>query len=180
MAQSGIPAVAGWPQKADISMVTASGTGTINVGDWLFYSGQFVLAGNSGLASTAYTKTSGAGVALESNPVFDPYGRSLQNSGLKVLVEGHILVSAGFSGQPALGVGAFPITTGSGAYGATGLTGLGATWQTAQVLNGSAMSGTANGQAFAVATVIGSQNFVNAGTGELMLRVVALDPAVRG
>lgn len=180
MAQSGIPAVPGWPHKSDISMFTASATGNISIGDWLFHSGQFVLAGNSGLASTAYTKTSGAGVALESNPVLDPAGRSIQNSGLKILVEGVVLVSAGFSGQPGNGVAAFPISTGSAAYGPTGLTGLGATWQTAQVTFGSAMAGTAVGQAFGVATVIGSQNFVNGGTGELLLRLVALDPAVRG
>lgn len=180
MAQSGVTAPAGFPQKWDITLATASGTGTINVGDWLMYSGQFVLASYSGLASTGYWKTSGAGVALESNPVLDPAGRSILNSALKIMVEGVIVVSANFSGQPALGLGAYPDASGSGVAATTGLTGLGATWQTAQVINGSAYSGTANAQRAPVATVIGSQNFSNAGTGELILRVVPLAPDVRG
>lgn len=180
MAQSGVTAAWSIPKTWDISMAVNSATGTINPGDWLFYSGQFVLAGYSGLASTAYYKTSGAGVAMESNPVLDPAGRSIQNSAMKVLVEGILVVSANASGQPALGLGAFPVASGSGVAGTTGLTGLGATWQTAQVFNGSALSGTANGQAAAVATVIGFQNPSNAGTGEYILRLQALAPDVRG
>ena len=178
MAQSGITAQWGLPLKWDITMVTAQFTGTINPGDWLAYSGQFVVATNSG--HTAYWKTSGAGVALESNPIYDNAGRSILNSAGKILVEGILLGSASFSGVPPLGLGAFPDATGSGVFAPTGLTGLGATWNTAQVINGSAYSGTANGQRAPVATVIGSQNFTNAGTGELILRLSPLAPDVRG
>lgn len=166
------------PYKTTISICTASATGTINVNDWLTYSGQFVVATNSG--HTAYWKTSGAGVALESNPMYDRFGNSVQNSGMKILVEGILRVSANFSGRPTLGVGAYPDATGSGLAAPTGLSGLAATWQTAQVLNHSAQSGTATPQAAPVATVIGSLNFGNAGTGEMDVRLVALPPDVRG
>ena len=90
------------------------------------------------------------------------------------------MASANFSGVPTLGLGAYPDATGSGVAAATGLTGLGATWQTAQVVNNSALSGTANAQQPAVATVIGSTNFANAGTGELVLYLSPLAPDVRG
>jgi hypothetical protein len=172
---SGIPAV---PFKTDISLTTAYYTGTVSVGDWLAYSGQFVVATNSG--HTAYWKNSGAGVALESNPMFDQFGNSVLNSGGKILVEGVLRVSANFSGVPTLGIGAYPDATGSGVAAATGLTGLGATWQTGAVVNHSALSGTASPQAAPVATVIGSYNHSNAGTGELDIRLVALGPDVRG
>lgn len=178
MAQSGLPALPSVPQKWDISLSTASATGNINVGDWLAYSGQYVVATNSG--HTAYWKTSGAGMALESNPVYDNAGRVIENSALKVMSQGIVLVSAGFSGQPTLGLGVYPISTGSGVASPTGATGVGATWQTAQVRTISALSGTANAQQAAVATVIGSQNFVNGGTGEILVRFAPLDPAVRG
>lgn len=178
MAQSGVLAAPGLPYKTDISLATASATGNISPGDWLAYSGQFVVATNSG--HTAYWKTSGAGVALESNPMIDQAGRNVLNSGMKIMVEGQVWVSAGFSGQPALGLGAYPNATGSGVAAPTGLTGVGATWQTAQVQNGSALSGTANGQQAPVATVIGSQNFSNGGTGELLIRLASLAPDVRG
>lgn len=179
--QSGVPAVYSVPSLWDISMTTASATGTINPGDWLSYSGQFVLSQFSGAApGTAYWKTSGAGQAMEANPVYDPAGRSIQNSALKILVEGVSVVTAAFSGQPTLGLGVYPVATGSGVWSPTGKSGIGATWQTAQVVNGSALSGTASPQAAPVATVIGSQNFANAGTGELIVRFMALAADVRG
>lgn len=181
MANTGQQAVAGIPQRYDIGFAVASATGTINPGDWLAYTGQFVVAQFSGGApGTAYWKASGAGIALQSNPVLDPAGRSIQNSAMQIMVQGVTVVTAAFSGQPGLGVGAYPVSTGSGVAAATGLTGVGSTWQTAQPSFGSALSGTANGQQPAVATVIGSQNFANAGTGELIIRVVALAPDVRG
>ena len=178
MAQSGIVASPSLPLRYDISVITAQATGTVSVGDWVAYSGQFARATNSG--HTAYWKTAGAGIALESNPVYDPAGRAIQNSGLKILKAGVFMASANFSGVPTLGLGAYPDATGSGVAAATGLTGLGATWQTAQVVNNSALSGTANAQQPAVATVIGSTNFANAGTGELVLYLSPLAPDVRG
>lgn len=179
--QSGLNAIPSIPSIWDISVATASATGTINPGDWLCYSGQFVISQYSGAApGTAYWKTSGAGVAMESNPVYDNFGRTTQNSAMKILVEGVTVVTAAFSGQPALGLGVYPVATGSGVYAPTGKSGIGATWQTAQVYNGSALSGTANAQVPGVATLIGSQNFANGGTGELIIRVMALPPDVRG
>lgn len=180
MAVTAVSAVKALPFQTNISLCTASGTGTINVGDWLQYSGQFVLVGFSGQGSTAYWKTSGAGVALESNPMYDQFGNSVQNSGMKILTQGILHVTASFSGRPALGVGAYPDASGSGLAAPTGLTGIGATWQTAQVQNHSGLSGTATPQAAPVATVIGSQNFGNAGTGELIVRLMPLAPDVRG
>lgn len=181
MSVTAIPARADVPVQTNINITVASATGTVSEGDWVCYSGQFARSQFSGGApGTAYWKTSGAGIALESNPVYDPAGRSILNSAMKILVEGHVWVSAAFSGQPANGIGAYPVTTGSGVGAATGLTGVAATWQTAQVINGSAYSGTANAQHPAVATVIASRNFSNGGTGELLIRLAALAPDVRG
>lgn len=172
---SAVPAV---PYQEDVTYAQASATGTINPGDWVAYSGQFVVATNSG--HTAYWKTSGAGVAIDSNPLYDQFGNSVLNSAMRILVEGMVWQTAAFSGQPTLGLGAYPLTTGSGVAAPTGRSGVGATWQTAQVINGSAYSGTANAQRAPVATVIASRNFSNAGTGEMLVRLVALAPDVRG
>ena len=171
-------AVRAFPQSWDIQLTTASATGNIFVGDWLAYSGQFVVHTNSG--ETAYWKTSGAGVALESNPMYDQFGNSVLNSAMMIGVQGVFRVTANFSGRPTLGIGAYPDATGSGVASPTGLSGFGATWQTAQVVNHSALSGTASPQAAPVATVIGSENFSNAGTGELIIRLMALPADVRG
>lgn len=178
MGASAIGAVPALPQRYDISIVTASATGKINQGDWLAYSGQYVHATNQGHSAT--WKSSGAGVALDSNPTYDSFGNIVTASSLKILVMGEIRVSASFSGVPALGVGAYPDATGSGVGAPTGLTGVGATWNTGVVLFGSALSGTANAQALPVATVVGSTNFANAGTGELIVRLMPLAPDVRG
>lgn len=128
MAVTAVSAVAAVPYKTDIGIITAHATGTINVGDWVFYSGQRVLAGYAGMSNTAYDLASGAGVALESNPVYDQAGRTAINSGLKILVQGIIRVSGAQSGQPNLGLLAYPASTGSGVAAPTGLSGLGATW----------------------------------------------------
>lgn len=174
-ALSGVPGV---PYRTDTTILTASATGTINVGDWLCYSGQFVISQFSGAApGTAYWKASGAGIALESNPMIDWRGRSVLNSGMKYMTEGMLRVTAAFSGQPTLGVGAYPVSTGSGVGAATGLTGVGATWQTAAPV---LASGATAGRAAPVATVVGSLNFSNAGTGELDIVLRGLQPDYRG
>lgn len=178
MGATGILAQAAIPQRFDISIITASASGKINESDYLAYSGQYVFATNSG--HSAYWKASGAGVALESNPTYDSFGNIVTASALKVLVMGEIRVSASFSGQPGLGVAAYPDATGSGVHAPTGLTGLGATWNTAQVYHGSALSGTANAQVPGIGIVVGSTNFANAGTGELIVRIMPLAPDVRG
>lgn len=178
MAITPISAVPALPYFDNIGFTQTSGTGNINVGDWVAYSGQFVVATNSG--HTAYWKHSGAGVAIQANRVYDPAGRVILNSSLQILVEGLIWVTASFSGQPANGIGAYPDATGSGVAAPTGASGIGATWNTAQVRFGSALSGTANGQQAPVATVVASRNFSNGGTGELLIRLQALAPDVRG
>lgn len=180
MSVSGNSAVPATPYQWNIGLAVAQSTGVINVGDWLQYSGQFALPGFSGQGSTAYWKTSGAGVALESNPVYDQAGRAIQNTAMKILVEGSLWVTAAFSGVPPLGLGAYPVSTGSGVFAPTGNSGVGATWQTAAPLNHSGLSGTATPQAAPVATIIASRNFGNAGTGELLVRLMALPPDVRG
>lgn len=173
-----ISAVPNLPYQDDIRYTQASATGTINPGDWLLYSGQFVMATNSG--HSAMWKASGAGVALDSNPMYDQFGNSVFNSAMRVLVEGTMWVTAAFSGQPTLGLGAYPVSTGSGVAAPTGRSGIGATWQTAAPSFGSAMAGTASPRQAPVATVIGSRNFSNGGTGELLIRLMALAPDVRG
>lgn len=166
------------PYQEDTKYVQHSAAGNVNPGDWLAYSGQYVFATNSG--HTAYWKTSGAGIAMDANPTYDQAGRSVINSALLAGNDVTFWATAAFSGQPTLGLGAYPVSTGSGVGAVTGQTGLGATWQTAQVRNNSALSGTANGQQAPVATIIGSRNFSNAGTGELLLRVTQPAPDVRG
>lgn len=175
-AMSGIP---GAPYRLDTTILTASATGTINVGDWLAYSGQFVISTCSAAApaGTAYWKASGAGIALESNPMIDWRGRSVLNSGMKIMTEGMLRVSAAFSGEPGLGVGAYPVSTGSAVGGVTGMTGVGSTWQTGQPV---LASGATAGRAAPVATVVGSLNYSNAGTGQLDILLRPLAPDYRG
>jgi hypothetical protein len=181
MSQSAIKGVPATPYRSEIRFAAASGTGNINPGDWLCYSGQYVIAQFSGNApGTAYWKSSGAGVAIQANPIYDQAGRVIQNSALQFMVEGIAVVSAAFSGEPGLGLSVYPVSTGSGVAAPTGASGVSSTWQTAQVRFGSALSGTASPQQPGVGTVVGSQNFSNAGTGELIVRFVALSPDVRG
>lgn len=178
MSVTALSGVAGVPYRFDTTILTASATGTINVGDWLAYSGQFVISQFSGAApGTAYWKASGAGIALESNPMIDWAGRSVLNSGMKYMTEGIFRVSAAFSGEPALGLGAYPVSTGSAVNGVTGMTGVGATWQTAQPV---IASGATAGRAAPVATVVGSLNFSNGGTGQLDIHLRPLAPDYRG
>jgi len=128
MSVTAISATPALPYKTDISIITAQATGTINAGDWVFYSGHRVLAGYAGLGSTAYDKASGAGIALESNPVYDRHGNQALNTGMKILTQGVVRVSGAQSGSATLGLLAYPASTGSGVAAPTGKTGLGATW----------------------------------------------------
>lgn len=178
MSTTALSAAPSIPNSENTKFSQASATGNISPGDWLVYSGQHVFASNSG--HTAYWKTSGAGIATDANPTYDQAGRSVVNSALLYASDITFWASAAFSGQPTLGIGAYPVSTGSAVGAVTGLTGVASTWQTAQVRFGSALSGTANGQQAPVATVIGSRNFSNAGTGELLLRVTHPAPDVRG
>jgi hypothetical protein len=172
MAITGISAVPAIPWKSDISIITAQATATVNPGDWLFYSGHRVLAGYSG--STAYENGSGAGMALESNPVIDQAGRSVINTGMKILTMGIARVSGAQSGSGTLGMLAFPVSTGSAVGGVTGLTGLGATWTAAAPL---AISSNPTGQiAHARAKIIG----VNMGGGQSAQLDIMFLPGMNG
>lgn len=141
----------------------ASGTGTvINPGDWVAFSGQYIIASED---ADAFWKASGLGIALDANPVYDQFGRIQINSGIVVMTRGIIRVSAAFSGQPNLGVIARPATTGSGLTAPSGVTGQGATWQTAapSTVSGGTAANAGNG----VGRVIAWYNSGLAGTGQM-------------
>jgi hypothetical protein len=144
--------------------VDASGTALeVNPGDYLARSGQYAIAVHDGVA---YWKASGIGVALERNPARDWAGRSIVNTALLVVRGGVTMrVSANFSGQPNLGVLAYPDMTGSGVNAASGATGLGAVWNTATPVTVS--GATAAAPVKGVAQVVGWENSGPAGTGQL-------------
>jgi len=163
---SGVPAI---PWKSDISIITAQATGTINAGDWVFYSGHRVLAGYAGLASTAYDKASGAGVALEGSPVYDQFGNTAINTGLRILTQGILRVSGAQSGSGTLGLLAYPTTSGSGVAAPTGVTGVGAVWTAiAPVL----ISSNPTGQAAAARGKIVGVNMAGGQTGQLDILIM--------
>src|SRR5688500_4782341 len=111
-------AVLGVPVSFDVSIITGVPSGNVNVGDWVYYSGTGVAAGHS--AIVAYWKTSGAGIALESNSAYDRFGNVVHNSAIKIATMGVFHVSASTSGVPTLGLGTFPVSTGSGVAAPTG------------------------------------------------------------
>jgi hypothetical protein len=143
--------------------VPASGTAhEINPGDYVAWSGNYAIAVNTGIA---YWKVSGIGIAVTRNPVYDWAGRKLVNSAVVVATRGVFRVSAAFSGQPAYGTLAGPVTTGSGVNAESGVTGVGSTWNTATPV--SVSGGTAAAPVAGVAQVIGWFNSGPAGTGQL-------------
>lgn len=162
-ANSGIPAV------SDDMYILGHASGTaleVNPGDWCVWSGNYIIASHTGIASN---KVSGAGVALTRNPAYDWAGRAIVNSGVVLATHGVFRVSAHFSGFPKYGVLAFPSLTGSAVNGPSGLTGVGALWQTAVPTQISANpTGAPN---LAVAQVIGWFNSGPAGTGQMDIRV---------
>ena len=122
---SGIPAV----DDDKYIFVHPSGTGLeINPGDWVAFSGQYGIAAHDGVA---YFKASGAGIALDRNPMYDGAGRLMINTAVVIQTRGIFLGSASFSGIPNLGLGVFPDMTGSGIAAPSGATGLQSTWGTA-------------------------------------------------
>jgi len=113
--------------------VNASGTALeVNPGDFVTWSGQYGIAAHDGVAGW---KASGIGIALDRNPKYDEYGNKIVNTALIVCRYGLFRVSANFSGQPLMGVLAYPDMTGSGVNSPTGQTGLGAVWNTASPQN---------------------------------------------
>jgi len=162
-ANSGNPAVT----NSQYIVVNPSGTGLIvNPGDGMIWSGQYAIAT---AMQAAGAKASAIGIALDRNPALDWAGRQLINSGLVVARYGVFHVSAGFSGQPNLGVIAAPSATGSGVNAASGQTGIGALWQTATPA--AASGSTAVAPVMGIGQVIGWTNSGPAGTGQLDVAV---------
>jgi hypothetical protein len=121
----------------------------ITKGDWVQFSGGFIVGLNKD-ATPAYV-LSGVGVALDNHPVYDPLGRSMENTAMPVLTHGILRVTGGsaasFSGAPTLGNSVYPATTASGIVGTTGATGIGALWFTAakQSISGNPTGAIASG-----------------------------------
>lgn len=162
MAISAASAALATPEFWNIQVDRCSSSGTINVGDWLVYSGSALCPAYAG--GTAYWKASAAGIALESQPTYDNWGRSVSNTALLFARQGVFRVSANFSGNSPLGVGVYPDATGSGLAAPTGATGVAATWQTgAKVF----MSGATSVGGSGVAMLIHWYNTGPAGTGQM-------------
>ena len=141
----------------------ASGTAhEINPGDYVSWSGNYIIATHTGVASW---KASGVGIACTRNPARDWAGRLVINSAVIVATRGTFAVSAAFSGKPLFGVLAGPVTTGSGVMAASGVTGLGSTWNTAAPV--AVSGGTAKAPVPAVATVFEFSDTGPGGTGQL-------------
>jgi hypothetical protein len=111
-----------------------TGTTIITKGDWLQFSGGFLINLVAAVGLTGL-RASAVGVALDNHPVYDPLGRSMENTAMPVLTHGVMRVSGGtavsFTGAPTLGSNVFPAATASGMVGVTGGTGIGGIWQTA-------------------------------------------------
>lgn len=129
----------------------ATGATIITKGDWVQWSGGFVVGLNT-QASPAY-RLSGVGVALDNHPIYDELGRSMANTALPILTHGVLRVSGGsaasLTGAPGLGAACYPATTASGIVGQTGATGLGGLWFTAarQQISGNPTGAVASGVA---------------------------------
>lgn len=148
--------------------VHASGTAfEINPGDYVAFSGFWAVAANTGVAGW---KASGIGIALDRNPAYDWAGRQVVNSALLVATHGVFRVSAHFSGQPLMGTIVIPATTGSAVNAPSGVTGVGAFWNTGAPLLLSGVTAAAAAQ-IGVAQVIGFYNSGPAGTGQLDIRL---------
>jgi len=157
-------AISGIPAIPDTQYITVNASGTaliVNPGDLVVWSGIHAIAA----VGVAADKASAAGIALDRNPAYDPAGRQVVNSALLVARYGTFRVSASFSGQPKYGVLAGPDATGSAVNAASGLTGLGATWNTANPV--SVSGGTAAAPVLALGQVVGWFNSGPAGTGQL-------------
>lgn len=168
MAVTAVNVSSGIPVKDDMYVTVHAGATTliINPGDYVAFSGQYGVAVDT---AEAYWKISGVGIALDRNPAYDWAGREVVNSALLVATRGTFRVSAAFSGQPTLGLVAGPVSTGSAVNAPSGLTGLGATWNTATPV--SVSGGTGAAPVPGVAQVVGWYNSGPAGTGQLDIRL---------
>jgi len=171
MSVTGKGAISGAWTDNHYVVVNASGVALeINPGDYVAFSGQHAIAVNTGIASW---KVSGGGIALDRNPAYDWAGRQVGKSALLVATRGLFRVSANFSGQPLMGLLAGPVTTGSAVGAPSGVTGVGATWNTATPVACSSLAASGRASANpdptvpAVAQVVGWYNSGPAGTGQL-------------
>lgn len=151
----------------------ASGTASaINPGDTVIFSGNYIIASPIGSAAV---KASAVGIALTRNPAYDWAGRQVVNSGVIVATHGMFRVSASFSGRPLLGVLAYSDATGSGVNSPSGVTGMGATWNTAAPTQISANpTGAPN---LAMGQVVAWYNSGLGGTGQMDVRVWPNNPS---
>jgi len=164
MAVTAPNAISAIPVSDDCYITGHGGTTAliINPGDYCAFSGSAVIACSTALS---YWKASGAGIALDRNPAVDHLGNQVVNSGVIIATRGIFRVSAAASGQILLGSLAGPDTTGSGVNAATGLTGLGALWETGLPVTVS--GGTGAAPVPCVAQVVGWYNSGPAGTGQM-------------
>lgn len=121
--------------RDDLKFYTGRATGVINAGDQLIYSGHWVIPTAMAAGNTTQVNASGAGIAMESNPVYDSHGVQKENTALMFADNVRILASAYHkvtaSAHVTLGGRVYPATTGSGVMAPTGNTGVGAQWGTA-------------------------------------------------
>ena len=171
---AGLSARANIPIQQDPHLIGVPPSGRINPGDWVAFSGQYVIATNQG--NKTWWRHSGLGVAIEGSPGFDRYGNVVTAESILVRKGGRFLVSAAFSGRPALGIPIYPVATGSAVGFPTGISGMASTWQTASLQPG---SGAVNRAPSGVAMVVGARNFSNAGTGEIEIDISPLPPDMR-
>ena len=164
-------AASGIPVTDDQYIVMpASGTALIiNPGDYVGASGFWIAAMED---AQAYHKASGLGIALTRNPAYDNAGRQVVNSAVVIATHGVFRVSASFSGQVLNGVLAYPVTTGSAVNAPTGLTGVGATWNTANPVSVSGGTAAAAAGVLGVAQVLASYPALGlGGTGQMDIRL---------
>jgi hypothetical protein len=119
----------------DNKTISAFASGTINVGDFLIWSGSAVVPTAVAAAGARVGRASAAGIALESNPRYVAHGGTANNDSLVVLARGRIRASAADNltaiGNVTYGTPVYPSTTGSGVASPTALSGVAGQWSTA-------------------------------------------------
>lgn len=161
------------PAAADIMYGTGSASGTINVGDFLIYSGYALIP--TAMGDAAQVKASAAGIALESNPIYDSNGAQRTNTALLFARQGRFRVSAHnsltASGNVALGTPVYPASTGSAVNSPTGQSGVGARWATAARVS-NAVSAVASGIGVVVGVPKLAEGYGATGSGIAQLDIV--------
>ena len=132
-----MPGVVGDPRQADDSVVYVDMLSTNNTatrGDYIAFSAKAARAVATG-DTVALFPYSGLGIALSQNPIFDEFGSASANGKMPVGRRGIFRVSA-VTGNYSAGLFCFPVQTGSGIVGQTGLTGQAALWSATGSLGG--------------------------------------------